>query len=170
MANPTRTEMIEAVRLPDEHSEHTFGALISYLISQAFDRVETLNREATHRYYTQCKLCGGTDEQRGHYKTLAFLVKHGGACSLAAHLERLRTIAAHPAILRELEAGGWRPIAKAPTNMRILVCSAFLSARGASLEYVKKRWSWIADNGEEVGPTHWQPLPSPPTTSDGGEG
>ena len=73
----------------------SFGGLISFLISQGFQRVETLNPDRKHRYYLECKLCGGTDELRPIVgsKPAIDMVQHGGACSLAEHLSRLRELA-----------------------------------------------------------------------------
>lgn len=80
---------------PDERKDEpqNRGALIAYLISQAFNRIETLNPDATYRYYTECKLCGGTNEARDHYKNTIDTVQHGGACSLAENLAWLRGLA-----------------------------------------------------------------------------
>ncbi len=75
-------------------SDASFGGCVSYLISQAFDRVETLDPDRKYRYHIECKLCGGTNALRDHYKNTIDLVIHGGACILAEHLPRLRALAA----------------------------------------------------------------------------
>lgn len=75
--------------------DESFGSLVSFLISQGFQRVETLNPGRKHRYYLQCKLCGGTDELRpivGSRPTID-TVQHGGTCLLAKYLSRLRDLA-----------------------------------------------------------------------------
>lgn len=71
----------------------SFGSLISFLIREGFNSIQTLSPQATHRYYLECKLCGGTDELRpvGQRRSID-LVKHGGACTLAEHLPRLREL------------------------------------------------------------------------------
>lgn len=83
---------------PDERPEEpqTRGSLIAFLIGEAFNRVETLNRDATHRRYLECKLCGGTDQLREHYKPSIDAVQHGGACSLATNLAWLRRLSGEP--------------------------------------------------------------------------
>jgi hypothetical protein len=51
--------------LPDDG----FGALVAFLIREGFQKVESLNQERLHRYYLECKLCGGTDELRPGRRT-----------------------------------------------------------------------------------------------------
>ena len=74
-------------------------------------------------------------------------------------------------LLRELEAGGWRPITEAPKDEPFL-------AWGAPYRYLC-RWSdkwneWVSDHDGDppapaYAPTLFQMLPAPPTTSDGTE-
>lgn len=65
------------------------------------------------------------------------------------------------AILREIEAGGWRPISEAPPEHKLLflcdndVVAGVFSGSHAALE--------------QTGATHWMLAPSPRTTSDGGK-
>ena len=74
----------------------SFGSVISLLISLAFERTETLNREADHRFYLRCACCGETDEQRERYKPDQMMVKHKETCALNDHLPFLRLLAAAP--------------------------------------------------------------------------
>jgi hypothetical protein len=85
-----------------------------------------------------------------------------------------RHLAAFRAVLREIEAGGWRPIESYtppldPSNA--LIAGQYPNG----LWYVEESF-WRRDTGGHFSgrlldpPTHWQPLPSPPGTSDGGEG
>lgn len=90
----------------------------------------------------------------------------------------------------ELEAGGWRPIAKYPRehepgadtywgpNVLLFVPSGSV-AIASDYRVVTGRleadmWLGWDDTGVmydiEGEPSRWQPLPAPPTTSDGGEG
>lgn len=71
----------------------TFGSLLDWLIANGFQRVETLAPDRRHRFYTECKLCGGTDEQRNHPRTTISGVNHTAGCELATHLPRLRALA-----------------------------------------------------------------------------
>lgn len=73
--------------------DDTFGSLISFLISQAFDRIENLDPDRRYRYHTECKLCGGTNALRDHYKNTIDQVAHRDACPLVEHLPRLRALA-----------------------------------------------------------------------------
>lgn len=80
-------------REPDMFDGGAFGSLIAFLISGGYQRVETLNPDARYRYYTQCRLCGRTDEAREHYKTSSELVEHNEVCTLGHFLPRLRALA-----------------------------------------------------------------------------
>lgn len=90
----------------------------------------------------------------------------------SAYLGATIQLAGIQAALRELEAGGWRPIDSytpqmEPTN--VLVAGQYPNG----LWYVEETF-WRRDGGGHFSgrridpPSHWRPLPSPPTTSDGG--
>lgn len=71
-----------------------FGSLLSWMIGHSFQRVQTLNPDAKHRFYTQCCLCGGTDEARDHYKPQIDKVTHQPDCGFTefmGDLNRLST-------------------------------------------------------------------------------
>lgn len=72
----------------------TFGSLLSEMIRCMHRRVETLDREAPHRYYTECLQCGGTDNARpvGARQSIE-RVAHKPDCLMARHLPRLRAMA-----------------------------------------------------------------------------
>ena len=72
----------------------TFGSLLSLMIAGMFQRVETLNHEAPHRYYVECKQCGGTDNirERG-LRPQIDRVQHLPDCTLHKHLPRLYAMA-----------------------------------------------------------------------------
>lgn len=76
-------------------SASEYGGLISVIIGFAFQKVETLRPEADHRYYLECRLCGGTDELRPVRGSRPSIdtVTHGGACTLAKYLPDLRALA-----------------------------------------------------------------------------
>ena len=96
--------ILEVIGVPPEilsalgaaRKSESFGSVISLLISLAFERTETLNREADHRFYLRCACCGETDEQREHYKPDQMVVKHKETCALNDHLPFLRLLAAAP--------------------------------------------------------------------------
>lgn len=72
----------------------TFGSLLDQMISQMFQRVETLDHNAPHRKYTECHCCGGNDQDRATgQRPSSALVKHDSRCLLAQHLPRLRAMA-----------------------------------------------------------------------------
>lgn len=73
----------------------TFGGLISFMISSVFQQAEIFNPDADHRFYMECRLCGGTDEARPKaIRPSVALVSHGGACTLNAHLIALKSMMA----------------------------------------------------------------------------
>ena len=68
--------------------------MLSMMIGYSFNRVETLDPNCPHRYYYECKQCGGNDKDRkkGVRRQLA-LVKHAPDCTLVRHLPRLQAMA-----------------------------------------------------------------------------
>lgn len=71
----------------------TFGSTLEWLIGQGFQRVQTLDGAAKRKHYTECKACGGTDEDRNHPRPSSLSVKHDSDCGFAKHLPRLRAMA-----------------------------------------------------------------------------
>lgn len=71
----------------------TFGSLLDFMIGCSFQRVETLAPDRKHRFYTECRCCGGTDEKRDHYKTSLSKVEHSETCGFRKHMSRLRAMA-----------------------------------------------------------------------------
>lgn len=75
-------------------------------------------------------------------------------------------LAALRAVLRDLEAGGWRPIAEAPRDGTHFIVPGGTAYWNAGLKL------WISDQANRAiqwDVKVWMPLPSPPTTSEGGE-
>lgn len=70
----------------------TLGSSIDLLIGIAFQNVETLDPNAKHKYYKECGCCGGTDQNRDHYKPDLNKVEHKADCPLARDLPILRAI------------------------------------------------------------------------------
>jgi hypothetical protein len=69
------------------------------------------------------------------------------------------------AALAAAEAAAWQPIETAPTNTPVLVCRNSHTAIG---KFVKHRFDgyWIDEQTGRAAkepPTHWCPLPAPPT-------
>lgn len=75
-------------------ADFTFGSLLSEMIRHMYQRVETLDPERRHHFYTECLICKGDDKQRaiGRRPSLD-LVEHTADCSLGKHLPRLRAMA-----------------------------------------------------------------------------
>jgi hypothetical protein len=73
-------------------TSRTLGSSIDLLIGLSFKHVETLNANAKHKYYRECGCCGGTDENRDHYKPDIWKVQHVNDCTLARDLPILRAI------------------------------------------------------------------------------
>lgn len=72
----------------------TFGSLLTEMIGAMYQRVDTLDPSARHRLYTECKCCGGNDQDRATgQRPSQTLVKHDSRCLLAKHLPRLRAMA-----------------------------------------------------------------------------
>lgn len=73
--------------------DYDFGSLVSFMIREAFQKVETLDPNRTHRYYLECKLCGGCDISRENgIKPSIDAVKHNDTCTLAKYLTTLRAL------------------------------------------------------------------------------
>lgn len=65
--------------------------------------------------------------------------------------------------------GGWRTIESAPLDdtMILMYSAPFFSWDNGSIElgsYRRRGRKFRNKNGTEIEPTHWQPLPAPPTT------
>lgn len=258
--DPARLATVALADLSGNFNSDTFASVISFLIREAFDRVETLNPEADHRYFLQCKLCGGTDEMRPikGSRPAIDLVTHGGACSLAEHLHRLRALAdlgeaptvsasamsravdalqgeitgwhervaaaieqaerdararaiekcarmveegqethtssgteerrhlsprrhgnlaglAYAEAIRALADGeaqdDWQPIEAAPiiygSGADVLLTDGVRQWVGCLVIDPEGRRCWQTDGGKFVAPTHWRPLPAPPTSREG---
>lgn len=75
-------------------ADFTFGSLLIEMIRHTFQRVESLAPDRPHRFYTECKQCGGNDMSRkaGQRPSLDH-VQHRPGCLLAKHLPRLRAMA-----------------------------------------------------------------------------
>ena len=83
--------------------------------------------------------------------------------------EYLRDLDALHAALRELEAGGWRPIDwNAPPKGEALLYFPEVDKGGRN--HLHQMWRVGYAGATPRRPTHWQPVsrPSPPGTSDGG--
>lgn len=63
--------------------------------------------------------------------------------------------------IAELQAGGWQPIETAPTNVDILVAGPLDGRWSFSVYRIRDKY-WREDWDAE--PTHWQPLPAPPSS------
>src|SRR6185503_1456586 len=59
-ADPSQNELWTAPGAADL----TFGSVLYTLIAYAFQRVETLDPQRTHRFYTECRHCRGSDQKR----------------------------------------------------------------------------------------------------------
>jgi uncharacterized protein DUF551 len=72
-------------------------------------------------------------------------------------------------------AGGWQPISTAPKDgTRVLVCKPIKTGSPKKYGIYISRWNglyWAAVNPAiyQNGPTHWMPLPLPPTQETGSE-
>lgn len=78
-------------------TDFSFGSTMSTLIGFAFNRIETLDQDAPHRYYLECRFCRGTDmnnpnRRRGERRQIN-LVEHAIACSFHKSLPRLQAMA-----------------------------------------------------------------------------
>lgn len=75
-------------------ADFTFGSLLTEMIRHCFVRVETLDPDRRHHFYSQCRFCQGDDLQRALGKRPSLLlVEHTADCSLGKHLPRLRAMA-----------------------------------------------------------------------------
>lgn len=89
----------------------TLGSSIDLLIGIVFQPVETLDPNAKHRFYRECGCCGGTDQNRDHYKPDISKIEHTATCPLVRDLPILRAIglasdARHRALSPTPDKGG----------------------------------------------------------------
>lgn len=75
-------------------ADFAFGSVLSMMIAYAFNRCETLDPDTPHKFYTECRQCGGTDKGRKiGVRSALDLVKHEPGCAMAKSLPRLRAMA-----------------------------------------------------------------------------
>ena len=64
----------------------------------------------------------------------------------------------------------WQPIETAPRDGTEIVGRDFKNGHRAIVIFDNNEWSCVSMNGEYLGigfyPTHWMPLPTPPTEED----
>ncbi len=60
----------------------------------------------------------------------------------------------------------WQPIETAPKDKRVLLFDGDWVSAGAYTDYDNFGWVMDSDEGPHSGPgpTHWMPLPAPPST------
>jgi hypothetical protein len=143
---------------PEGDEDDSFRWLISFLIVQGFQRVETLNPDADKHFYWECKLCGGTDEGRVLPKSDINLVSHGRTCSLAKHLGRLRALAPPylPAAITAAEQRARREAIEecaqiAEAHIAAPSLSNAASHRNLVAREIAKGIRALADTGEQEG-------------------
>jgi hypothetical protein len=90
MSSPAPDDLCTAPGIADL----TFGSLLVEMLRGMFSRCETLDPNAPHRFYVECKQCQGTDNDRprGQRRSME-LVKHADGCLLAKHLPRIKAMA-----------------------------------------------------------------------------
>jgi hypothetical protein len=76
----------------NEDASPTLGSSVDFLVSCAFTSVETLDPNSKHKHYKLCRCCGGTDENREHYKPSIAAVEHILDCPLARDIPIMRAL------------------------------------------------------------------------------
>lgn len=131
-------------------------------IAQLLSELDRLHhRQAELRSYERrLAECGENDPASDTWKMAAIVAASAEADFQAVLIRNYSTISR---VLRDAAAEGWRPIETAPsTGDHVLV----FGGRHVEPEYVRSDGDWWrmrVREGSTQQPTHWRPLPPPPS-------
>ena len=140
-----RIEALEAQLAEDKQREQDFALKMGRLEARAEAAEQAL---AAAREFIQHVADGDSKDYTDNYQ----------------QAEAILASLAHPAPAPTPEAvAGWQPIETAPSEHLIFYGNTRHDARTVFTGWKAQNGRYYADNGDSVKPTHWMPLPAPPS-------